>query len=196
MKGRLTLLALTLVAASGGCGAGKAALPAPASTQAAPTSTATAPTSAEAVAATTTTWTTGTVTVTHNPAVPPVPVVTGIRYASHTADGYDRIVFDIPGPLPGYTAKYVTEVIQDGSGKPVSVPGAVHLTIVLTPAQAHRDNGTVTVSGIHTVNLPTLKSYAVVGDYEGYVTIALGLNNKHGYHVAELANRIYIDVAN
>jgi hypothetical protein len=192
MKGRLTLLALTLVAASGGCGAGKAALPAPA----APRSTTTAATSAEAVAATTTTWTTGTVTVTHNPAVPPVPVVTGIRYAGHAADGYDRIVFDIPGSLPGYTTKYVTEVIQDGSGKPVSVPGAYHLTIVLTPAQAHRDNGTVTVSGTHTVNLPTLKSYAVVSDYEGYVTIALGLNTKHGYHVAELSNRIYIDVAN
>jgi hypothetical protein len=182
MKGRLTLLALTLVAATGGCGAGTAALP--------------ATTSAEAVAAATTTWTTGTVTVTHSPAVPPVPVVTGIRYASHAADGYDRIVFDIPGPLPGYTAKYVTDVIRDGSGHPLSVPGAEHLTIVLTPAQAHRDDGTVTVSGTHTVNLPTLKSYAVAGDYEGYVTIALGLNTRHGYHVAELSNRIYIDVAN
>lgn len=183
MKGRLTLAALTLVAATGGCGAGAAA-------------TDSAATSAEAVAATTTTWTTGTVTVTHHPAVPPVPVVTGVRYASHAADGYDRIVFDIPGPLPGYTTKYVSGVIQDGSGKPLSVPGAEHLTIVLTPAQAHRDDGTVTVSGTHTVNLPTLKSYAVAGDYEGYVTIALGLNTRHGYHVAELANRIYIDVAN
>jgi hypothetical protein len=182
MKGRLTLLALTLVAATGGCAAGTTTLP--------------ASTSAEAVAATTTTWTTGTVTVTHHPAVPPVPVLTGIRYAGHAADGYDRIVFDIPGPLPGYTARYVTGVIRDGSGQPLSVPGAEHLTIVFTPAQAHRDDGTVTVSGTHTVNLPTLKSYAVAGDYEGYVTIALGLNTKHGYHVAELANRVYIDVAN
>ena len=182
MKGRLTLLsALTLVAATSGCAAGKTTLP--------------AATSAEAVAATTT-WTTGPVTVVHHPAVPPVPVVTGIRYASHAADGYDRIVFDIPGPPPGYTAKYVTEVIQDGSGNPISVPGAEHLTIVLTPAQAHRDDGTATVSGTHTTNLPTLKSYAIAGDYEGYVTIALGLNTKHGYHIAELSNRIYIDVAN
>ena len=184
MKGRLTLSALTLVAATGGCTAATTTLP--------------ASTSAKVVAATTastTTWTTGTVTVTHHPAVPPVPVVTTIRYASHAAEGYDRIVFDIPGPPPGYTVKYVTEVTQDGSGNPVTVPGAEHLQIVLTPAQAHRDDGTATVSGTHTINLPTLKSYAVVGDYEGYVTIALGLNTKHGYHIAELSNRIYIDVA-
>jgi len=183
MKGRLTLLALALVAATGGCTAGKTASPAPASAEV-------------AVATTGAAWPTGTVTVTHHPAVPPVPVVTGIRYASHAADGYDRIVFDIPGPPPGYTAKYVTQVIQDGSGNPMSVPGAQHLTIVFTPAQAHRDNGTVTVSGTHTVNLPTLKSYAVAGDFEGHVTIALGLNTKHGFHVAELADRVYIDVAN
>lgn len=183
MKGRPTLLlALTLFAAAGGCTAEKTTVP--------------DATAAEVVAATTTTWTTGTVTVVHHPAVPPVPVVTGIRYASHAADGYDRIVFDIPGAPPGYTAKYVTEVIQDGSGKPLQVPGAEHLTIVLTPAQAHRDDGTVTVSGIHTTNLPTLESYAIAGDYEGYVTIALGLNTKHGYHIAELSNRIYVDVAN
>src|SRR5882757_2042868 len=101
MKGKFTLLALTLVAATSGCAAGTAA--------------SAAPTSAEAVAATTTNWTTGTVTVTHHPPVPPVPVVTGIRYASHAAEGYDRIVLDIPGPPPGYTTKYVTQVIQDGS---------------------------------------------------------------------------------
>jgi hypothetical protein len=140
-------------------------------------------------------WSTSPVTVAHHPAVPPVPVVTAVRYAAHRESGYDRVVLDIPGALPGYTVKYVSQVLQDGSGQPVNVPGAEHLLIVLNPAQAHRDDGTVTISGTHTVNLPMLKSYAVVGDYEGYVSIALGLNAKAKFHVGELSNRIYIDVA-
>jgi hypothetical protein len=52
-----------------------------------------------------------------------------------------------------------------------------------------------TVSGIHRVNLPMLESYAVVGDYEGVVTIALGLDDVVGYRVGELPGRIYLDVA-
>ena len=40
-------------------------------------------------------WHTDPVVVRHRPTVPPVPVITGIRYAGHPEDGYDRIVFDI-----------------------------------------------------------------------------------------------------
>jgi hypothetical protein len=139
-------------------------------------------------------WSTAPVTVVHHPAVPPVPVVTGVRYAAHPPEGFDRIVFDIPGALAGYSAKYVSEVVADGSGKPVPVPGSYYLLIVFTPAQAHRDDGTATISGTHRVDLPMIESYAVVGDYEGYVSVALGLNGKAGYHIAELSGRVYIDV--
>jgi hypothetical protein len=140
-------------------------------------------------------WGTGPVTVTHNPPVPPVPVVVAVRYAAHTPEGYDRIVFDISGGLPGYSVRYVSEVRADPSDRPVTVPGRRHLLIVLNPAQAHRDGGPTTVSGVHTINLPTLTSYAIVGDYEGHVSIALGLDDTVGYHVAELPGRIYLDVA-
>jgi hypothetical protein len=76
----------------------------------------------------------------------------------------------------------------------VSVPGSKYLLLVLTPAQAHRETGGPTVSGVHRVDLPMLESYAVVGDYEGYVSIALGLNSKAGYRIGELDGRIYVDV--
>jgi hypothetical protein len=133
--------------------------------------------------------------VVHQPAVPPVPVVTGVRYASHPAEGYDRIVFDISGALPGYSARYVSSVVADPSDRPVNVPGRRHLLIVLNPAQAHRDDGVTTVTGVHSVSLPVLRSYAVVGDYEGHVSIALGLDDVVGYRVGELPGRIYLDVA-
>jgi hypothetical protein len=141
------------------------------------------------------TWPTGPVTVAHQPAVPPVPVVTGIRSAAHPEQGYDRIVFDIPGALPGYTAKYVTKVVADGSGNPIAVPGKSYLLVVLNPAQAHRADGGATVSGVHALNLPEIKGYAVAGDYEGYVSIAIGVADKAGYRIGELSGRLYIDFA-
>jgi hypothetical protein len=51
------------------------------------------------------------------------------------------------------------------------------------------------VSGVHRVGLPMIKSYAVVGDYEGHVSIVLGLDDVVGYRVGELPGRIYVDVA-
>lgn len=133
-------------------------------------------------------WTTGPTAIKHTPKVPPVPVVTRVRYAAHPADGYDRVVLDIAGGQPSLTARYVSEVRADGSGQRVSVPGAYHLLLVLNPAQAH------TLSGVHRTDLKMLESYAIVGDYEGYVTIALGLNAKRGYRIGEVAGRVYIDV--
>jgi hypothetical protein len=204
MKTRLVPVVLALgvtAAVVAGCGqdhtAGAvrtpavAAAPSPSKPGLAPTKAATA---AEPVVARIT-WSNGPITVTHTPAVPPVPVVTGIRYAGHPQDGYDRIVLDIQGGLPGYSAKYVTQVRADGSDKPISVPGNRFLLIVLNPAQAHTDSGAVTVSGVHNVGLPMLRAYAIAGDYEGHVSIALGLSAKAVYRVGELPGRIYIDVA-
>jgi hypothetical protein len=86
-------------------------------------------------------------------------------------------------------------VTADGSGRPVAVPGHRFLLITLTPAQAHTDAGAVTVSGVHRIGLPMLTSYAVAGDYEGHVSIALGLDAAAGFRVGELSDRIYVDVA-
>jgi hypothetical protein len=192
MKGTNALIVLAALAV-GGCAAAPAPTATPATSPAASTPVVTEARSVTATTTSPTGWATTPVTVPHDPPVPPVPVLSGIRYAAHP--GYDRIVLDIPGPLPGYSAKYVPEVRQDGSGEPVSLPGKAFLLIVLHPAQAHRDNGTPTVSGIHRTGLTHIQSYAIVGDYEGYVSVALGLDGVRNYHVGELSNRIYLDVA-
>jgi hypothetical protein len=140
-------------------------------------------------------WRTDPITVTHRPVVPPVPLLTEVRYAGHPEDGYDRIVFDIEGGLPGYTARYVDEVRADPSDRPLSVPGKKHLLIVFTPMRAHHEDGAVTVTGVHRAGLPMLTSYAVAGDFEGHVSIALGLADRTGFRIEELPGRIYIDIA-
>ena len=187
-----------LAAACGGGGGDTGTAPSPgtgSTASAAPDQPATTNPSALGPSSPGPTWGSGPTTVVHHPAVLPVPVITGVRYAAHAAEGYDRIVFDIGGALPGYSVRYVSRVVSDPAEQPVNVPGRRHLLIVLNPAQAHRDDGAATVTGIHRINLPMLESYAVVGDYEGYVSIALGLDDVVGYRVGELPGRIYVDVA-
>jgi hypothetical protein len=144
-------------------------------------------------------WTSGPMTVIHNVAVPPVPLLVAIRSAAHPGEGYDRIVFDFNGPLPGYAIRYVDEVREDPSDRPVTMPGRRYLLVVFTPTQAHTEAGVVTVSPNRmTLNYPMLKGYVVTGDFEAYTSVALGLDDVVGYRVGELPGqpgRIYIDVA-
>jgi hypothetical protein len=65
----------------------------------------------------------------------------------------------------------------------------------LEPAQAHTNEGTATVERTKTFDYPMMRGYAMAGDFEGVVTIAIGLDDVVGYRVGELTDRIYIDVA-
>jgi hypothetical protein len=88
-------------------------------------------------------WTSGTLTVYHEVKVPPVPTIVRIRHAQHPADGYDRVVFDVLGKLPGYEVRYVARPIADGRVEPVSMPGRQFLQIRFEPACAHDGSGRV-----------------------------------------------------
>src|SRR5262245_17927019 len=63
------------------------------------------------------------VKVERSPASP--PLVTGVRFAGH--EGYDRVVVDLEGSPTGYQARWVTQIVQDGSGDPVDVKGGAYL---------------------------------------------------------------------
>jgi len=140
-------------------------------------------------------WTSGPTTVRHDVPVPPVPRVTGVRSAQHPEAGYDRVVLDVAGKLPGYQVAYVDQPVEDGSGRPANVPGRRFLQIRLEPAQAHTDAGVATQPRAMIVNYPMLRAWAITGDFEGVVTVVLGLDDVVGYRVGELSGRIYIDVA-
>ena len=140
-------------------------------------------------------WTSGPTVVTRNLRVPPVPRCVGIRAAAHSSEGFDRIVFDFEGRLPGYEIRYVPVVVADGSGKRLAMPGRRYLQIVMRPAQGHDDEGGHAVTGRHDLDFPMLKGYVVAGDFEGVLTIALGLDDVVGYRVGELPGHLYIDVA-
>jgi hypothetical protein len=126
---------------------------------------------------------------------PAGPVVTAVRAAAHPECGYDRLVLDVTGPVPSYDIRYVTQVIADPSGKPITLAGRRYLLITLHPAQAHTGSGAATITRPEqTLGYPVLKGYAVAGDFEGVFTVALGLAGTTSIRVGELPGHLYIDV--
>ena len=195
-----------------GCGAdresGSVALDTTSTTSARTTSTAppaTSPTTRATAPATTTTapplpedlsgFQTGPFRREHPVAVPPVPRVVDVRVARH--DGFDRAVFDFDGPLPGAVAvQSVDRVVADGSGEAVAVAGRAFLQVRFEEAQAHDDQGRPTIAARSAPDLPAIEEVVVAGDFEGYVTIALGLTTPAPFRVLELSapTRVVVDV--
>jgi hypothetical protein len=134
---------------------------------------------------------------------PPVPVLVAIRTGTHPAGGYDRIAYEFKGQAPGYSVQYQPTVSYDGSGAPVKLTGAAFLQVVFNPAQAHNENGESTLSAPPlrpvVVGGRTLRAHVLNGDYEGYVSSALGLTRKAGFRVGHIrkapgAHVVYVDV--
>ncbi|MET3934813.1 hypothetical protein [Arthrobacter sp. OAP107] len=53
--------------------------------------------------------------------------VTNIRSGQHTC--FDRLVIDIKGKAAGYNVRYVSRVVQDGSGLPIKLRGGAFLQV-------------------------------------------------------------------
>ncbi|GGL05118.1 AMIN-like domain-containing (lipo)protein [Planomonospora parontospora] len=125
------------------------------------------------------------------------PLVTGVRFAEHA--GYDRVVIDFRGDLPGYTVDWVPELVQDGSGEPIDVEGGAYLQVTMLPANAHTEEGTPTLTGgpILQAGLGNVRSVVKTGDFEAVVGVGIVLERRAGFRVTEQKqpNRLVIDVA-
>jgi hypothetical protein len=141
-------------------------------------------------------WQTTPAHVTRHFATPPVPVITAIRTGTHPECGYDRIVFNFRGPTPGYDIWYVSKVVAGASGKSVSVPGQRYLLITIHPAQGHAGSGASTIARLSaSTGYPMLKGYAVTGDFDGVLSVVVGLAKATAFRVGRLSGRLYVDVA-
>ena len=140
-------------------------------------------------------WHAAPISLTRHEAAPPVPIITAVRTATHRECGYDRLVLDITGPLPGYHVRYVTHATADPSGKAIALPGHNYLLITLRPANAHNDSGAATITRrAHSLGYPMLKGYALSSDFEGVVTVLLGLQSRTSIRIAEVPGHWYIDL--
>lgn len=133
----------------------------------------------------------------------PTAQLVGVRQSDHT--GFHRIVFDFDGPAPHVQAGYVNPPLrQPGSGNPVAVGGSAFLQIHIEPAATvdfETMDLTPTYTGPTTIALggPVRGAELVlVGEFEGNLVWAVGLDNKVPFAVGTLPepSRVVVDLFN
>lgn len=107
------------------------------------------------------------------------PYLAEIHAADHPGDppGYSRISFYFRGGFPSYEFGYVPQVVAEGSGDPVPLPGNGFVAIRFDGVLTHDDNGwpTVTVSARPDLGIRNLRGYGFGGGFEGSLTYGLGI---------------------
>jgi hypothetical protein len=113
---------------------------------------------------------------------------------------FDRVTITARFATPGYRVQYVSNVVADPSGAPVSLMGSAKLLIVIDPARAHSSGGHAVLPNVvypTPTACPNLKEVKVVGDAEGVVSFGVGLARKKGFRIWRLyyPTRWAIDIA-
>ncbi|MER7501148.1 hypothetical protein AB0L05_14660 [Nonomuraea pusilla] len=123
-------------------------------------------------------------------------VVSAVTYKAE--ESYDRVVVELQGEMPGYSVKWVNELIQDGSGKPLHDKGKAFLELTLSPANAHTEQGQAWAGGpVYASDLPNVTRIIRTSDFEGHVGIGLVLARQAPFQVREQTTptRLILDVA-
>jgi hypothetical protein len=128
-----------------------------------------------------------------------------VRAGRH--DCYDRLVLDLDGidaADVSYDVRYVGQIVQDGSGRPVPLRGAADLQVVVhTPAY---DDGRATYHPRHDAEAVAVGGYrtfrqvAWARSFEGSSTVGLGVRARLPFRVTVLDGpgdgaRLVVDVA-
>lgn len=80
----------------------------------------------------------------------------------------------------------MSQVVTEGQGGPVALPGTAYLSVRFTPAQAHDERGRSTAEvPPGSIGYPTLRGWAAAGDFEGHVGFGLGLRGTLPVRLAE-----------
>ncbi len=128
----------------------------------------------------------------------PVATLVALRAAHHgeASRPYDRVVFEFDHRVPVLRVEYVPQLVADGTGLPVSMPGRAILLVQFTSAQAHDASGHPTAPNRLTPRLPLVKAIVSAGDYEGIVTYGIGLGRKAETRLITMIqpDRLVIDV--
>jgi len=125
-----------------------------------------------------------------------VGTLLSVRAARH--DGFDRVVWELSGALPGIHVEYVDEPVrQCGSGEPVPLPGDGWLEVRLEPARAHTEEGRPTLAARRQAPaLPIVEEIVQTCDFEAVVTWVLATRSPERFRMFLLDDppRVVVDV--
>lgn len=134
----------------------------------------------------------GTEPVVEAPPAPETPVaIRSVSTGRH--DGFDRVVFRLSGPTLGYEVRYVPRLIEDPTGRPLSLAGSAVLTVALRQTTwIDSPSPRTNVSP----RFPGLRQVRFAGEFEAVVSYGIGQATKAGFRVFRLTgpDRIVVDV--
>ena len=116
----------------------------------------------------------------------------GLATGCHAS--FDRLVVRARLGTPPYRVRYVKRIVEDGSGRPVALRGTKRIRVVFQNARGHTEGGTNLLPDVRTPLCPNLRQVKLAGDFEGVVTLGLGLRRKTGFRVFRLSGRTVIDI--
>lgn len=128
-----------------------------------------------------------------------VATLVEVRMGVHPEEGgWERIVFEFDGTqLPEATIGYVEKATACGSGEDVDLPGEAVLGVMMVGAQAHNDQGQVTVN-VTEADGPgdTILRVEQTCDFEAHVDWFLGMKGVQNFKVMTLESptRLVVDV--
>lgn len=121
-----------------------------------------------------------------------------VRVGSH--DGFDRVVLDLSGTgEAGWSARFVTEPVLDGSGAPVDLAGEFVLRVDVQgmaypePGDTAYEEGQLLVDG---GDLSTVTEVLRTAPFEGQVPIFIGTSTEVPFRVFRISDpeRLVIDL--
>jgi hypothetical protein len=124
-----------------------------------------------------------------------------VRSARHP--GYDRVVFEFEGGVPGYRVSYIDgPLFEDGSGRPVEVDGSAVLEVRMERAATARiigDKVRLTYKGpsrLRPPGMPVVVEVVDVGDFEAVLRWAVGSRHRVPFKVTTLTgpSRVVVDL--
>ncbi|MDQ6880368.1 MAG: hypothetical protein M3082_22220 [Candidatus Dormibacteraeota bacterium] len=125
---------------------------------------------------------------------PPVAFVDAIRTGSHP--GYDRVTIEFNNGQPAtieLRPQSGTTFTQSSSGQPITLAGKDGLLVTITGSDAH-----IAYSGSRDIKVsdPGLLEVRIIQDFEGKVSVALGLANPACYRAVMMPTptRLVIDI--
>lgn len=125
-----------------------------------------------------------------------VSLLVSVRAARH--EGFDRVVWELEGDMPGVHVEYVDEPVRAcGSGEPVPLPGDAWLEVRMSPANAHTEVGRATIAERRrATGLPVVLEIVQTCDFEAVVSWVLAARSPEPFRLTRLddPSRLAVDV--